>query len=81
MDESEWPLCNGGEYLRGLTLVRRPWRESRPGWDHDHCDLCLTTFGDQRFPDALNEGYTTEDEYRWICPSCSETFRRHYGWQ
>jgi hypothetical protein len=21
MDKSEWPLCNGGEYLHGLTLV------------------------------------------------------------
>jgi len=79
--EGDWRWNNGGAYLNGLALVRRGWRETRPEWDHDHCEMCLTKFGDERIPDALNEGYTTEDEYRWICDTCFNDFRAFYNWR
>ena len=32
-------------------------------------------------PNVLQEGYTTEDGYHWICPTCFNDFREHFGWQ
>jgi hypothetical protein len=80
-DETDWRLSNGGDYLKGVTLSRRSWRETRPQWDHDHCELCLAKFGDKRLPDALHDGFTTEDEYRWICETCFNDFRGFYDWR
>ena len=67
-------------YLSGVTLVRRRWSESRPGWDHDHCEFCGATFGDDRLQDALREGWTTPDEYHWVCDTCFSDFRDEFGW-
>ena len=82
MNESDWRLDPGtAEAYRGLTLTHRKWRESRPGWDHDHCEFCWEKFGDERLPDALHEGWTTPDEYRWICDTCFADFKDRFGWQ
>ena len=42
--------------------------------DHDHCEFCGTKFSDT-IPDALKIGYTTKDDYRWICQQCFEDFK------
>ena len=31
-------------------------------------------------PNALHEGYCTEDEERWICKQCFEDFKRQFEW-
>src|SRR3954470_16024193 len=77
MSDPDWRLTGQHQYLSGVTLVRHQWRESRPGWDHDHCEFCLAKFGDERLPDVLREGWTTPDEYRWICDTCFSDFRVH----
>jgi hypothetical protein len=30
--------------------------------------------------DVLTEGYATEDNYRWICPSCFRDLKDEMGW-
>ena len=82
VDSTDWRLADPHEYLTGITLVRRVWRQSRPHWDHDHCEFCWADFGvhgDE--PDVLREGWTTPDEYRWICDTCFNDFREQFGWQ
>lgn len=32
------------------------------------------------FPDVLHVGYSTEDDYRWICDSCFAEFKDRFGW-
>jgi len=32
------------------------------------------------YPDVLHEGYTTLDEYRWICDACFQDFQEMFGW-
>jgi hypothetical protein len=82
MDESDWRLSNGGEYLHGLTLYWRAWTETRPGWDHDHCEMCFAKFASvDEDAETLRHGYTTSDEYRWICEECFADFREHYDWR
>jgi hypothetical protein len=78
MSTSDWRLQNQESYLTGSTLFRRHWRQSRPHWDHDHCEFCGAKFS--AASDDLQEGWTTEDEYRWICDTCFSDFRERFGW-
>ncbi len=76
MSDPDWRLTGQERYLSGVTLVRRQWRQSHPGWDHDHCEFCFAKFGDER----LREGWTTPDEYRWICDACFSDFKDQFNW-
>jgi hypothetical protein len=78
---SDWRIRNQEEYLASATLVRRRYRqyERNPNWDHDHCDFCGETFS-LKDPQAIREGYSTVDEYHWICPSCFEDFKTRFRW-
>jgi hypothetical protein len=81
MDEADdWQLMGQERYLAGVTLHWSMWHQSRPNWDHDHCEFCLAKFMEESEPDALHAGYTTADEYRWVCPTCFADFRERFGW-
>ena len=80
MTDPNWRLTGHDRYLSGLTLARRAWRQSRPGWDHDHCEFCFAKFGDEHLQDVLREGWTTPDESRWICDTCFSDFKEWFGW-
>jgi hypothetical protein len=81
MTDPDWRLQGQERYLKGAALTRRRWRESRRGWDHDHCEFCSIKFTDERDPDALHEGWATVDEYRWICDNCYRDFKERFGWR
>lgn len=81
MSDTDWRLKTGQEkYLTGISLTRKTWRESRPGWDHDHCEFCLAKFAAFDGADVLHEGWTTPDEYRWICDTCFADSRDRFDW-
>ena len=73
--DDDWRLMGQENYLQGILLRHRAWSETRPGWDHDHCAFCTETFGDERIPEALHEGWTNDTEYWWICDTCFADFR------
>ena len=81
MDNFDWRLTGQERYLTGVTLYRRPWRQPKPDWDHDHCEFCGATFASDAVPETLREGWATDDEYRWICEGCFADFRDRFGWQ
>jgi len=81
MTEHDWRLQGQEKYLAGLTLAHREWRQTRPNWDHDHCEFCWATFGGVSYGTALRAGWTTPDEYRWICDVCFADFKDRFGWQ
>src|SRR5688572_1093398 len=58
--DDDWRLQGQERYLSNAILFWRPWRESRPGWDHDHCEFCWAKFAAFNLPDILHEGYTTD---------------------
>ncbi|MBN2448559.1 MAG: hypothetical protein JXO22_17660 [Phycisphaerae bacterium] len=74
----DWRLQGQEEYLKGITLRRATYRPYREGWDHDHCEFCGCKFSTR--PGDQNEGYTTLDEYRWICQTCYEDFKAVFAW-
>jgi hypothetical protein len=65
-------------------------------WNHDHCEFCSRDFcaaayasGDD--PPALTEGWAARgpagrpdeqrrDNYHWVCPTCFQDFKDHFGW-
>lgn len=74
----DWRRQGQEKYLHGANLVHQLYAEYRPGWDHDHCEFCgrklSMSDGD------LREGYSTEDCYRWICPTCFMDFQQEFEW-
>lgn len=80
---NDWRLFGQEAYLKGVTLVHRRYRQyaKNPNWDHDHCSFCSAEFYLKGCPEALQEGYATEDDYHWICPNCFEDFRDRFNWK
>jgi hypothetical protein len=80
-EPNDWRLTNQLEYLKGAQLSRRTYRAPRPNWDHDHCEFCWAEFSERDEPPVLHEGFTTRDEYRWVCPTCFDDFKNLFEWQ
>jgi len=81
--DDDWRL-HGQEHLQGVTVHRRHYFLWRPDWDHDHCEFCWKTFllpGAPLQPEQVSEGWTTDDEYNWICDACFNDFRERFKWK
>lgn len=73
--DDDWRLAGQESFLSGATLYWRVWQETRPGWDHDHCEFCNAKFMDRTdVANVQHEGYATDDEYRWVCAGCASDF-------
>ena len=83
IDKDDWRLQNQQAYLSGAVLVWRLWSppKGHTDWDHDHCEFCWAKFMVEDYPEVLPEGYTTLDEYRWICSGCCEDFKEMFEWR
>jgi hypothetical protein len=79
-EENDWRLTNQLSYFKGATLVWRRYSRPSEAWEHDHCEFCWAKFMDEDHPEILREGYTTHDEYRWVCQSCFNDFRDLFEW-
>jgi hypothetical protein len=75
----DWRRRNQEHYLLGRKLVAKAYKPLRPSWDHDHCAFCWRKFSLEE--DDLKAGYTTEDEYYWVCEPCFRDFREEFKWQ
>jgi hypothetical protein len=40
----------------------------------------ISGFMAEDLPDVLHVGYSTEDEYRWMCDSCFAEFKDRFRW-
>jgi len=81
--EDDWRLTGQEDYLNGVTLIHRKYRQNKdnPEWDHDHCEFCMAKFCLRVGEGSLQEGYATEDEYYWICCECFDSFKDRFGWK
>jgi hypothetical protein len=50
--DDDWRLTGQGAYLKGVTLVRKPYRATSDAWEHDHCVFCWAKFVDPGFSGA-----------------------------
>ena len=81
VENNDWRLRGQERYLKGVTLVFKPYLKYREDWDHDHCDFCGAKFMEQKNDKTLNEGYTTEDDYHWVCTRCFNDFKKIFRWK
>ena len=79
IDKDDWRLRGQEDYLSGKSLYFRKWKSPKKEWDHDHCEFCWEKFSD--YPNTLHEGYTTEDNYYWICPTCYNDLKEMFKWK
>ena len=67
--------------MSGVSLCWRTYRRWSETWDHDHCSFCWARFAEPDLvPDALHAGYSTLDEYRWVCQQCFGDFHQRFEW-
>lgn len=71
---NDWRLKGQERYLMKATLFYKNYVERTTTTDHDHCEFCFAKFSDNS-PDTLHVGYTTTDDYRWICTPCFGDFK------
>ena len=74
----DWRLTNQSEYLLGKTFCLKKYQKRRDDWEHDHCEFCWGKFSDA--DGDRHEGYTTEDNYHWICHACFRDFEAMSDW-
>ncbi len=79
-NKNDWRLQGQEKYLKGGTLYWKKYLPYRDGWDHDHCEFCSIKFTEIKKQDSLQEGYSTEDNYRWICKQCFIDFKDLFKW-
>lgn len=80
VDPNDWRLQGQEHYLQRATLHWSRWTRPRPNWDHDHCSFFWAKFGEEELPGALHFGYTTADDYYWICEQCFSDFKDQFRW-
>ncbi len=79
----DWRLQGQEKYLKGKELTFKQWSQTRDNWDHDHCKFCSKTITDNRVEGdyIIHEGYTTENDYHWVCEGCFEDFKELFQWK
>lgn len=74
----DWRRLGQEAYLTGARLVFAKYERWSEQWDHDHCEFCGAKF--MLADGELQEGYCTEDRYRWICADCFADFAAEFRW-
>ena len=80
IEKDDWRLQGQEKELMGVTLYFKKYKASNKKSDHDHCEFCWQKFMEYDNPDIIYEGYTTENEYHWICEECYEDFKKMFQW-
>ncbi|MCI0341569.1 MAG: hypothetical protein L0216_10555 [Planctomycetales bacterium] len=81
-DPGDWRLAGQERYLKGVEVCRWTYRQDPKNakWDHDHCSFCWAKFSLDGRPQTLREGWSTLDEYHWICDRCFADFKELFEW-
>lgn len=77
--QDDWRLFKDQiNYLYKSMLLHHSYTPASPNNDHDHCEFCMGKFG---FDETdLHYGYSTEDNYTWICENCFKDFKKMFKW-
>ena len=81
INKDDWRLTGQEKFLKGATLQFKTYLKYRENWDHDHCEFCQAKFMEKENPNTLHKGYTTLDDYYWICPQCFDDFKVMFEWK
>jgi len=79
VSKDDWRRQGQENYLKDVELIFKKYPLVDSHNDHDHCEFCGTKFSNQK-GDTV-EGYTTEEEYHWICKQCYNDFKIDFNWK
>ena len=79
MENSDWRLQGQDKYLLAKALTFKKYTDRKTITDHDHCEFCTAKFS-ETIPDCLRSGYTTTDDYHWVCETCYTDFKELFKW-
>lgn len=77
--KDDWRLQGQEKYLFGKPLIFKKYSDKILTTDHDHCEFCSDKFSDTA-PHSSTKGYTTTDDYHWICENCYTDFKSDFEW-
>lgn len=77
---SDWRLQGQEKYLLGVDLKKSIYKKYSEKWEHDHCEFCGNKFS-ETLPNTLHEGYSTLNNYHWICEDCFSDFKETFNWK
>ena len=65
IEQDDWRLHFGNkpDFYASLTWSFKKWTQTRPHWDHDHCEFCQIKLSDSEIDEVMHEGWTDNDEY------------------
>jgi hypothetical protein len=75
----DWRLHGQERYLTQVELYFSTYETYSDEWDHDHCEFCSGKFATQG--GDFTDGYTTKDQYHWICGQCFRDFKSIFDWK
>lgn len=75
----DWRIRNQRNYLSGRTFYKHTYSAVYPNWTHDHCEFCCETIGIEG--ESFSSGYSTLDDYYWICSECFSDFAKQFQLQ
>ncbi|MBK8651580.1 MAG: hypothetical protein IPN23_07725 [Elusimicrobia bacterium] len=78
---TDWRYRGQDKYLKGVALYWKKYKRFRENWDHDHCEFCWKKFTEESDSQNLHEGYTTDNNYRWVCEKCFLDFKELFEWK
>jgi hypothetical protein len=79
--KDDWRINGQEKYLKDGEWSWKKYKRYRKDWDHDHCAFCSEKIAEDEVAEALHEGYSTNDDYYWVCEGCFEDFRKMFGWR
>jgi hypothetical protein len=77
---ADWRIDNA-KHTQGALLVFHSYTRWSESWDHDHCRGCWAKFMESGDEGALTEGYSTQDNYHWICANCFSDLKDVMDWK
>lgn len=77
--DNDWRLQGQEKYLFGKTMIHKKYADKTTTTDHAHCEFCSDKFS-VNIPDCLKEGYTTTNDYHWVCENCFNDFKNDFKW-
>ena len=82
MEPNDWRLdmAQEPEFYKKYVWEFKKWSQTRAHWGHDHCEFCNTEISSINNEEILDEGWTNENEYYWVCKTCFSDFKEIFKW-
>ncbi len=79
IDTKDWRLLGRHDQFHGAEFHKVTFIMKDLDHDHVHCWFCWDKFSEH--DGDLHDGYETDNEKYWVCPTCFNDFKEYFGWK